>query len=307
MKILLVDDSKEFLESTKDILEQESFEVETALSGMEALEKIYHSAPSIIILDIYMPGMDGLQVCKQIKEDILLNYIPVVILTGKEGIGDKEMVLNCGCDDYIIKPFEPGVFIDRIKWIFSRSSRDINANPLTRLPGNWVVIKKLEEIIKSSDAFAVMYLDINNFKVYNDGYGFMQGDNVIKMTAYMIVNAVKHLRKGRVFVGHIGGDDFIVITENVGIDSLCSKIIEDFDRNILEFYNETDREKGFVIAKDRRGKVNKFPLASIAIAVVTNKVRKIKHLGHVNQIGAELKKFVKTRSGSSYVIDRRKD
>ncbi len=308
MKILLVDDDLEFLDRTKDILKNQSFEVETASSGKEAIEKIYCDAPSLVIIDVGMPEMDGFQVCRKIKDDILLNYIPVIILTGQEGMNNNENALSCGCDDYIIKPFNPEAFIDRVKWVFSRSSRDINANPLTRLPGNWVIVKKLEDFIKNSKKFAVLYLDINNFKVYNDSYGFMAGDNIIKMTAYTITNAVKCFPFEKVFIGHIGGDDFIVVINDYDVvEQLCNKIIEEFDRNVREFYNEEDRLSGFVMVRDRKGNESKYPLISIAIAVVTNKNRVIKHLGHVNQLGAELKRFVKERNESSYAVDRRKD
>lgn len=307
MKILLIDDDPVFRESIQDILEMENFEIATASSGKEALENVYGDAPSLIIVDMNMPGMDGLELSKRIKDDILLNYIPIIILTGQGDVQIKEKALEYGCDDYILKPCDPVNFIQRVKWVISRSSRDISANPLTRLPGNWVIIKRLDELIKKSMSFAVLYIDINNFKSFNDKYGFVQGDDIIKMTAHTFSNAVKAMGLDQVFIGHIGGDDFIMITEEKYAEELCKKIIEEFDRNVRNFYNEEDRKAGFIIGKDRQGKVNKFSIMSIAIAVVINKDGKIKHLGHVNQVGAEIKKFLKQKDKSAYMIDRRMD
>jgi diguanylate cyclase (GGDEF)-like protein len=227
------------------------------------------------------------------------------MVTGRGDIDDKVGGIDAGADDYVVKPFEPKELLARIRMILRRTERDLEANPLTLLPGNVSILNELSRQLKSKSLFAVCYLDLDKFKAYNDKYGFEHGDDVIRETARILIRTTQQLGNPDDFIGHIGGDDFVIITTPKNTDNICRKIIADFEKTVPSFYNETDRKKGYIIARDRAGKEQKIPLLSISIGVVTNETRKIEHVAQIGEIGAELKAVAKHMERSNYVKDRR--
>lgn len=306
IKILVVDDEPDIRDVLRITLEAEGFEVFEAENGEEAMKALETKTPDLILSDYKMPRMDGREFCRRIKKDILLRHLPVIMVTGKGELSDKVDGIEAGADDYIVKPFEPKELLAHIRMILRRSGIDLEANPLTRLPGNVSILDELSKRLAKPDLFAVCYVDLDKFKTYNDTYGFNHGDAVIKETARILLRAVQEKGASDDFVGHIGGDDFVVITTISRAEAICAAIIEDFDRTAPSFYNETDRANGFIIAKDRQGIEQKIPLISVSIGVVTNEFRKIEHVAQVGEIGAELKKYAKNLQKSNYVMDKRK-
>ncbi len=183
---------------------------------------------------------------------------------------------------------------------------DLDANPLTRLPGNISIQRELQQRITSEKLFAVCYFDLDKFKAYNDKHGFDHGDRIIKETGRIILDSVKKLGNPHDFVGHVGGDDFIVVTTPDLADNICKEVIKKFDAASPVFHSKEEQEQGYMIAKDRSGKVTKVPLVTISIGVITNKKRELKHLTQISEIGAEVKDHAKSLEGSVYVTDERK-
>jgi diguanylate cyclase (GGDEF)-like protein len=306
-RVLLVDDDPDILDVLEITLSEDNYDISKARDGEEALKVIRSRPFDLIILDHNMPKMTGREVCAEIKKDILLRHIPVLMVTGKGEVHDKVCGLEAGADDYIVKPFEPKELLARIRMTLKRSERDLDANPLTRLPGNISIIGELSERIDKKEKFAVCYVDLNKFKAYNDSYGFEHGDDIIKETARILIRAVQETGTDSDFIGHIGGDDFVVITKVEAAEAISARIIADFDLSAPNFYNETDRKNGYILAKDRAGNMQKVPLVSVSIGIVTNELRKIEHVAQVGEIGAELKAFAKSKEGSTYVKDKRKE
>jgi diguanylate cyclase (GGDEF)-like protein len=237
---------------------------------------------------------------------LLLRQLPINRVTGKGDISDRVDGIDAGADDYVVKPFEPKELLARIRMILRRTERDLEANPLTRLPGNVSIINELQRRINNQALFAVCYIDLDKFKSYNDKYGFEHGDGVIKETARILLNAAGEKGNPDDFVGHIGGDDFVIISTPNIVDNLCETIINDFEKKAPSFYNEADKKKGYIISHDRQGKEQKIPLLSVSIGVVTNEFRKIEHVAQIGEIGAELKAVAKSMERSNYVKDKRK-
>jgi len=304
--ILVVDDDKLILDVLTDTLETCGYQVTTAVDGENAITKINEAAPDLILLDVQMPGLNGFEVCQRVKNDVFLRHIPVILLTAQIGTENKITGLEFGADDYITKPFSVEELLARIRTILRRTQLGLEANPLTRLPGNVSIEKEILARIKGQQQFSVLYIDLNSFKAYNDAYGFVKGDDVIRETARIVLAATQDSRD---FVGHVGGDDFIVVTVPDWAENLCRSIIKNFDARSPEFYSAEDRARGFIITKDRRGNETKYPLLSVSIGVVSNYHRVISSLGQVSKIGAEMKHFAKEHKdkGSYYAIDRRKD
>ncbi|HRZ14037.1 MAG TPA: response regulator [Candidatus Omnitrophota bacterium] len=307
IKILVVDDDPDIRDVIRITLEDEKYEVTEAGNGEEALKAIETKVPDLVLVDYKMPRMDGREFCRRIKKDILLRHLPIIMVTGKGELTDKVDGIEAGADDYIVKPFEPKELIAHIRMILRRSGIDLEANPLTRLPGNVSILDELNRRLGSKDAFAVCYVDLNKFKAYNDTYGFQHGDRVIKETARILLKTVQEHGNPEDFVGHIGGDDYVVITTIAKMDVLCTTIIATFDAVSPTFYNETDRANGYIVAHDRQGQERKFPLLSVGIGVVTNQHIKIDHVAQIGEIGAELKSYAKSLPGSNYVVDKRKE
>ena len=253
-----------------------------------------------------MPVMNGPDFCKAMKKDILLEHIPVIMLTGKGEVKDMVGGIEAGADDYIVKPFDPSALLARIKMILRRTSRSLDANPLTHLPGNTSIMEELQNSISSGNVFAVGYADLDKFKMYNDKYGFEKGDDVIREVARLLVRVVREDGGPASFIGHIGGDDFVFIAADAVIDKICARIVKEFDATAPQFYNEEDRAAGYIIGKDRLGNEIKTGLLSVSIGIVSNATHKITHVAQISELGAELKKYAKSFQESIFVRDQRK-
>ncbi|MCX7641168.1 MAG: response regulator [Elusimicrobiales bacterium] len=306
-KVLFADDQIELLVLIKETIEKAGFLVLTAVDGNEAIEKTYQFNPDVLILDYDMPVKNGLEVASVIKSNPLYSNMPVIIVTAKTDKQTKIKGLLMGIDDYITKPVDTDELIARLKMIVKRNKQVLDSNPLSKLPGNPSIQARVEKAIEKGEKFAVLYIDLNNFKAYNDVYGFEAGDNVIKTVANILVNIIMPTPNSTDFIGHIGGDDFIVITSIEKAEDIAKKIINNFNQIVPSFYNETDRKNGFIVTRDRQGNITQFPLMGIAIGIVHNLYKPLKSYAQVSHIGSELKKAAKSASISTYVIDRRRN
>jgi len=305
IKILVADDDPDIRDILKITLSEENYEIIEAGDGEEAVKAIQTKSPDLVLLDYRMPKKDGREVCRLIKKDILLSHLPIIMVTGSGEVNDKVDGIDAGADDYVVKPFEPKELLARIRMILRRTKRDLEANPLTRLPGNVSIMNELSKRLENKSSLAVGYIDLDKFKTYNDKYGFEHGDEVIRETARILIRTVKEFGNHDDFIGHIGGDDFVFITTANFVDAICKKIIAEFELTAPSFYNEIDRKNGYIIGKDRKGIEQKIPLLSVSIGVVTNEHRKIDHVAQIGEIGAELKSYAKSLERSNYIKDKR--
>jgi diguanylate cyclase (GGDEF)-like protein len=306
-RILIVDDEPDIRDVLKITLSEENYEVLEASDGEEALKIITTKPLNLVLLDYKMPRMDGREVCRRIKSDLLLRHLPIIMVTGKSEVSDKVDGLDAGADDYITKPFDPQELLARIRMALRRTERDLEANPLTKLPGNVSILNELSKRLDSNRVFAVAYADLDKFKAYNDTYGFEHGDEVIRETARILIRAVQEEGNPNDFIGHIGGDDFVIITTADVVDKMCQKIINRFERASPSFYNEEDKRRGYIVAVDRKGEEQNIPILSISIGVVTNEKRQITHVAQIGEIGAELKGYAKRMERSNYIKDQRQE
>lgn len=304
-KILVIDDSQLIQRMIRDILEGEGYEVYSAYSGEEGLNKVATVKPDLIILDIIMPGMSGFDVCRILRANESNNLTPIIMLTAQVQEDDKLIGLEMGADDYISKPFNNRELTSRVRNTLVRIERNRSANPLTGLRGNIEIQKELNHRLANNLKTAVIYCDLDNFKAFNDVYGFARGDSAIRLTADIIHDAVKQSGNGNDFIGHIGGDDFLIITTPDRYEGICQWIIEDFDEKIRYLYNEADIRNKCIVTKDRLGNIRKFPIMSISLAVVSNEKCNYDSFLQIAEVAAEVKKYVKSMPGSNYFIDRR--
>ena len=302
-RVLIADDQPDLLELMSAALSTAGYVVATAADGEQALEFVRSSPPDLVILDVDMPRRDGFSACQAIKADPLFQHLPVILLTSIAETRSKVRGMDIGADDYVTKPVNVEEFLARVRMILRRTRQDLEANPLTRLPGNPAIMARLEDAIAKKAGFAVLYVDLNQFKAYNDSYGYEAGDRVILRTAEILRKAIN----SQEFVGHIGGDDFILLSSYERAEPLAQAIIAEFDKAAPGFYKEEDRKRGYIETRDRRGDLRQFPLLSVAIGIATNNHRPLRSVGQISAIGTEVKKFAKTFKGSKYVIDRRTD
>ncbi|TAM77492.1 response regulator [bacterium] len=304
--ILVVDDDKNIRKIIAANLELAGYRVLAASSGLAALELLDVQMPDLILLDVMMPVMDGYEVCRRVRSRPLGTHVPVIMLTAKGESEDKVLGLDAGADDYITKPFGPAELLARVKAKLRRMAVDSTLQPLTRLPGNLAIEEAIKRRVASGEKWAILYLDLDNFKAFNDVYGFMHGDEAIKLVATVVVDAVREHGGEGDFVGHIGGDDFIVATQPRYVDAVCNAVIQTFDARIRTLYNERDLRQGYIETRDRRGTLNRYPIMSLSIAVVSNEHRPITSHHLVGEMAAELKRHAKSMPGSTYVRDKRR-
>jgi len=309
-KILIADDDEAVQTLVQRAFASSSVQVLSALNGVDAIRIAQEESPDLIILDVCMPCMDGKEVIKELRRNRQTQMIPVVMLTGSGLLADKIIGLELGADDYVTKPFDMDELRVRVKSVFRRNTRDLFANPLTRLPGNPAIEDAVAERVCTKKPFAFFYIDIDNFKAFNDAYGYAKGDKVIQDTASILLEMLKTMGRPDDLLGHIGGDDFVIVTQPQSAVSLAMAITSEFDRQAPSHYSVEDQAKGYITTKDRLGIERQFPLITLSIAIATTEKRDLSHYAKVVDIASEIKRHLKTlpeRKGSIYLIDRRGD
>jgi diguanylate cyclase (GGDEF)-like protein len=306
-RLLIIDNDPSSVDEIKQFLDQAGgrFIFNRAESSVQAVDAIYSDPPDIILISQSLKGETWKDLCKTIKADTIFGYLPIVLILQPAQHDRPIDWEDVPADDYLEKPINPNELGTRISLNLMRTARVRDINPLTRLPGNYTIIKEIQERIDSGSLFTIGYVDLDNFKSFNDRYGFLRGDEVIKVTARLVTNSVRKLHTLDAFVGHIGGDDFVFIVPPDRLDDVCQEVIGNFDLIVGDFYDEGDRTRGYIESTNRKGQKEQFPIVPISIAVVTNEYRPIKHIGEVSSIAAEVKNRVKSMPGSNYVKDLR--
>ncbi len=304
-EVYIIDDKKELIENLKEEFKEDS-EYQFKTVGTDNLEEALRNIPSLIIIDEDTAQMEILELCKKIRADEDNSITPIVVITSNQDRAHRIDVLKTHVEYYIKKPIDNEYLYYTIKNITSLMYINRRVSPLTGLPGNVQIQAEMKKRLLNKEIFAMMYFDLDNFKAYNDVYGFANGDEIIKFTAKVISKHVHNIGGGNNFIGHIGGDDFVAIVEETDYDKVCQDIIAEFDSEAVNFYNEEDVERGYVEVANRRGIIEQFPLTSISIGVVEVDNKTIKTALQIGEIAAQVKHMAKTVMGSTYVINKRK-
>lgn len=284
----------------KDVLE---FTCYTQARG--AVEDLFNDPPDLLIVDSRVEDVPAQELARLVKSENVYRQLPVIICLDDTDMQKPWDWNKVEVDDFLVRPFFLPVVRERVNLTLCRALRALDANPLSKLPGNTSIIQKIQTLIDRKQDFALAYCDLDYFKSFNDKYGFSRGDEVLMMSARIIVNTVRSFAGEQTFVGHVGGDDFVVITSPDIIEEVCQRIIFSFDGIVPNFYDMEDRQRKSIVSTDRQGNVQTFPLMAISIAVVFNLDGTMKHYGEASAIAMGLKKKAKEDPKSSYVLDRR--
>ena len=305
-EIYIIDDDKYSLQDLKDLF-KDNKEYRFVNVSTEEIDKALRNIPSLIIINEDNIDRDVEELCSAIRKNEDNSITPIIVISSN---GDKEhriKVLKNAVEYYIKKPVDQDYLYYTIKNLMRLMYTNRRVSPLTGLPGNVQIHAELKKRLFNNETFGVLYLDLDNFKAYNDVYGFIKGDEIIKFTARTIVRNVHAIENNNCFVGHIGGDDFVAIVSKTDYDKICQDIISEFDANILQYFTEEDRKRGYIEVANRRGILEDFPLTAISIGVVIVEPNKFSNILEIGEVGAQVKHLSKTIMGSSYVIDRREE
>ena len=306
-RVLVVDDEPPIRDILKFQLENAGYSVACAGDGAEGLEMVFENPPDLVLLDLMIPRLDGYEVCRRIKSEYGTRHVPVIILTARGELDEKLRGLENGANDYVVKPFSIPELLMRIKNVLQWSQSQREANPLTGLPGNVSIERELTQRLETKGDFAFIYTDIDNFKALNDYYGYARGDMAIKATARILARAVADHGNVNDFVGHVGGDDFVIMTTPDRATRIARNVVDLFDEEAKGFFEKEDLERGYLKIRQRSGDVMKIKSLGITLAIVSNEKHEILHIGRVADIASELKRYGKGMSGSVVVRERRSE
>ncbi len=282
---------------------------EVVIHHFDTISALYEqNQRSYIDLIVFAAGEDPewlMPLVREIKAHSILQFIPILIFAPAAGKNYVVEAYRLGVEECITGFWDHQIEAAKIEMLIFRSRRDLSVNPSSKLPGPNAIEYEIDKRLQIGDKFAVCYGDLDNFKAYNDYYGYVYGDKMIRITSLIIRNVVQDLTP-QGFVGHIGGDDFIWIVPVEMVDPICKNIIATFDRMVPFRYAETDRNRGWIEVANRRDVVERFPIMSISIAVIINQKRMFKHPGEMSHMMADLKKYTKSLPGSNYMVERRK-
>ena len=303
--VLVVDDDTDIARFIEINLRLEGFDVRVAHDGEQAEQSIEEETPDLVLLDVMMPQVDGVELCRRLRANPATANLPVIMLTAKSLSADKVVGLTAGADDYIIKPFDTLELVARVRSTLRRNAEMRAVSPLTGLPGNHRIEEELAERVTKATPFAVLYLDLDNFKAFNDCYGFLRGDEVITLLATAARRAVMEAGEPAPFLGHIGGDDFVVVCAPEQAEALAKRVVDVFDTSAPRLHDQQDSDRGYIEVTDRQGKARRFPLVSVSIGIAMSGTQMFADKREVVDVATEMKKVAKASVGSSVAIDRR--
>ncbi|MFA5008368.1 MAG: diguanylate cyclase [Candidatus Omnitrophota bacterium] len=305
-RILIVSSDKHLRDILHFCFDGWGYEVfihELKIDDINVIKKI---SPDAIVIDVHSATKSHLEICRLLKEDFITALIPIITLINKGQLREQLLTLKQGVDDYLIKPPDPLDLRTRIEIAIKRSQYSFYSSPLTGLPGARLIEGAVKERIERNTPFSFAHIDIDNFKSFNDVYGYTKGDKALMQTAYILYSVIKKFGNAEDFMGHIGGDDFVFITTPDKNKEICRYFIFMFDNLMPYHYSKKDREQNFIIAHNRAKQIRKMPLMSVTIAIVNkNKPDELRNMVEINERVAEVKKYLKTVPGSKFMADRR--
>ncbi len=272
----------------------------------EQIDIALKNIPSLIVINEDAIDRDVVDLCRKIRKDEDNTITPVIVVSSK---GDREhrlKIMQESIEYFIKKPVDEQYLYHTVKNLNRLLAMNRRISPLTGLPGNVQIHAELKKRILKKEAFCVLYLDLDNFKAYNDVYGFLKGDQIIEFTAETIIQSIHESQLENTFIGHIGGDDFVALIPGNTCEKLCQTILAHFDQNVVKYFTEDDLERGYIEVANRKGIIEQFPLTSLSIGVVVADVGRFDNILEIGEIGAQVKHAAKSVMGSSYAVDRRK-
>lgn len=304
--VYIIDDSNE-LKDIVDGLFKNNGEYRFKKVTSKQIDIALKNIPSLILLneDSFRDKISDIYL--KIKENDDNHITPVIVVSSNNDRGHRVDILKEGVEYYIKKPIDEEYFYYTIVNMLNLLDINRRVSPLTGLPGNVQIQAEMKKRLLNKEEFSMIYFDLDNFKSYNDLYGFFKGDEIIKFTSRVILKHIHGIGQDSNFVGHIGGDDFIAIVSGIKCEEVCQDIIAEFDKNISCYYLEDDFKKGYIEVENRRGILEQFPIVSITLAVVNVPVGRFNNILEIGEIGAGVKHLAKTIPGSTYVINRREN
>ena len=288
-KLLIVEDDLDISNMLKIFFNSQNYQVETALRGLDALEMTRHNLPQLIILDIMLPDMDGFEVCRTLRTHTRTSHIPIIFLTQKDERSDKLQGLELGADDYITKPFDIDELKLRVQRAIARSEQQSLTDPRSGLPSGKLIEDQLRRIIRL-DSWTFIDIRINHFETFKDVYGFVAGDDVLRFTAMLLLEILDENRSSQDFVGHVGGDNFIIITSEEAAPSLITRLHQRFNSEILSHYSFLDREQGYISTIGPDGKEVQSALMSLSIGSVSPSQFDFVDIREITELAAEVRR-----------------
>ena len=303
-EIYIIDDDESSLPIFRELFKKEEgfkfIGVKT-----EQIDVALKNIPFLIIINEDAIDRDVLDVCKKIRTDEDNKITPIIVVSSNTDRKHRLEVLKESVEYYIKKPVDADYLYHTIKNLNRLLNINRRISALTGLPGNVQIHAELKKRIANKGEFAVLYLDLDNFKAYNDVYGFLRGDEIIEFTAQTTLKCIHDLFSEGAFVGHIGGDDFVAIVPTTEVDKVCQSIVATFDKDVSKFFTDDDLERGYIEVANRKGVIEQFPLTAISIGVVIGEKGRFSNILEIGEIGAQVKHVAKSIMGSSYAIDRR--
>lgn len=288
-RLLVVEDDIDIANMLKIYFTGLQFDVDVANRGMDALEKVKHVLPHLLVLDIMLPDIDGYEVCRRLRSSTRTSHIPVIFLTQKDERSDKLQGLELGADDYITKPFDIEELKLRVQGAIRRSERESLTDPRSGLPAGRLIEEQLRRIIRTTD-WSLIDLRVNNFEAFKDVYGFVAGDDVLRFASMMIGEVVDELGTTSDFIGHAGGDNFIVITTNEAATAIRQKLKERFATEVQSHYNFIDRQQGFIQAPKAEGGVEKVGFMTLSAGTVSPTSHSFADIREITELAAEARR-----------------
>ncbi len=304
-EIYIIDDKKELTQSVNKAFENERDYIIKSIKTKE-LEEVLNNIPSLIIINEENAETDIIEICRKIRENEDNSITPIIVTTESEDKNHKIQILQTQVEFIIKKPIDNDYLYYTIKNLTRLMGKNRGVSPLTGLPGNIQIQAELKKRMLKKEEFIVMYFDLDNFKAYNDTYGFVAGDEIIKQTAKIIIENINKDETIHNFIGHIGGDDFVAILGEVDYEAVCQDIILEFDDIIQNYYTEEDKNRGYLKVPNRRGIIEEIPLVSISIGIVEVSSDRFNNPLEIGEVGAQVKHLAKVTQGSAYAINRRK-
>jgi len=288
-RLLIVEDEPDISNMLRIYFSGQDYEVDTALRGKEALEMTRQKLPHLIILDIMLPDIDGFEVCKILRTNVRTSHVPIIFLTQKDERSDKLQGLELGADDYITKPFDIEELRLRVQRGITRAEQQSLTDPRSGLPSGRLIEEQLRRIIRTK-GWTLLDIRIKDFDTFVDVYGFVAGDNVLRFAAMLLSEIVDEFGTPDDFIGHAGGDNFIVITIEEATSSINERIKKRFSDGVLSHYSFTDREQGYIVAKGSDGRDQKVSLMTIAIGEATSTQYEYTDIREITEVAAEARR-----------------